>query len=252
LNWILVIFWIALAMAFAAMLYVVAGPDASCLFLSAYLVEKSLSVDNLFAFSVIFTTFAVSPDMQRRLLNWGIIGAIVFRGILILAGAALVSSFHWVLYIFGAILVWTAIKLMRGAGGSDGGGDSGSSGIMYFVNRLGLNRFLTCLLIVELSDVIFALDSIPATFAITQDPFIVFTANLFAILGLRSLYFVLVDMLDRFEHLKYGVSLVLLFIGSKMLLTSYLTISTGFSLVIVALILAASIVTSQLQPQRNV
>jgi len=238
-NLLMTLFWIAAAAGFFFWIYFTLGPDKAFQFASGYIIEKSLSVDNLFVFSVIFSTFAVNTHTQKRLLNWGIIGAIILRGSLILAGCGLVHSFHWILYIFGLFLVWTSIKLFR-----DSDGDSGSDNrIITFVQRLGLNRFLTCLLIVEFSDLVFALDSIPATFAITQDPFIVFTSNLFAILGLRSLYFVLIDLLDRFENLKYGISAVLGFIGVKILISGFYEIPTGVSLIVTALILTVSVLS---------
>jgi tellurite resistance protein TerC len=209
---------------------------------SGYLIEKSLSVDNLFVFSLIFGSFGVGPGQQHRFLAWGIIGALILRGSLIMGGLVLVSAFHWVLYLFGAILIFSGVKLLR-----DGGGDSGGdSRITEFVRRLGLSPFITCLLVIEISDLIFALDSIPATMAVTQNPFIVYTSNIFALLGLRSLFFVLSGMLDRFEYLKYGISLVLVFIGLKILLADFLEINTGLALAVTASILLVSVVGSML------
>jgi tellurite resistance protein TerC len=234
------LFWFLAASAFCAWIYLTMGSDKAYQFASGYLIEKSLSVDNLFVFSVIFTSFAVSATMQRRLLNWGIIGAVILRGSLIWAGSAVVGAFHWILYLFGFLLLWTSLKIIRG-GEEDGGGDNRLSN---FIQSFGLTRFMTCLLVVEISDVIFALDSIPATFTITQDPFIVFTSNIFAILGLRSLYFVLVGLLERFENLKYGVSAVLAFIGIKILIGGFFEIPTSISLVVTAALLGLSILSS--------
>lgn len=238
INLLLTLFWVAAALSFATWLYLTAGPPKAWEFASGYLIEKSLSIDNLFVFSLIFASYKFTPATQRRLLNWGIIGAIIFRGILISVGAGVVGAFHWVLYLFGAFLLYTAFKIFTDSGED---GEPGSvAGLRGAIARLGLNPYLSCILLVELCDVIFALDSIPATFAVTQDPFIVFTSNLFAILGLRSLYFVLLDCLNRFENLKYGVSAALGFIGVKILISGLWEIPTGISLAVIALILFTS------------
>mgnify|MGYP001567020670 FL=1 len=267
LSWSLV--WVTLSFAFAGLLWWyldgTAGREVantkSLEFLTGYLIEKSLSIDNIFVFLMIFTYFAVPAEHQRRVLLYGVLGAIVLRAIMILAGVWIVTLFHWVLYLFGAFLVFTGIKMflfaehepeleknpvlhwMRGHLRIT----TGFEGERFFVYRDGM-RYVTPLLLVlvlvEFSDIIFAVDSIPAIFAITADPFIVFTSNIFAILGLRALYFLLVDAADRFHLLKYGLALVLLFIGTKMLIVPWFKIPIAVALGVVAAIIATSMILS--------
>ncbi|OGI39637.1 MAG: hypothetical protein A2140_10080 [Candidatus Muproteobacteria bacterium RBG_16_62_13] len=267
LSWSLV--WVALSFAFAALLWWhldgTAGREVantkSLEFLTGYLIEKSLSVDNIFVFLMIFTYFAVPAEHQRRVLLYGVLGAIVLRAIMILAGVWIVTMFHWVLYLFGAFLVFTGIKMLLFAEHEPELEKNpvlhwmrghlritpGFEGERFFVHRDGV-RFVTPLLLVlvlvEFSDIIFAVDSIPAIFAITADPFIVFTSNIFAILGLRALYFLLVDAADRFHLLKYGLALVLLFIGTKMLIVPWFKIPIAVALGVVAAIIATSMILS--------
>ena len=267
LSWSLV--WVALSFAFAALLWWpldgAAGREVantkSLEFLTGYLIEKSLSVDNIFVFLMIFTYFAVPAEHQRRVLLYGVLGAIVLRAIMILAGVWIVTMFHWVLYLFGAFLVFTGIKMLLFAEHEPELEKNpvlhwmrghlritpGFEGERFFVHRDGV-RFVTPLLLVlvlvEFSDIIFAVDSIPAIFAITADPFIVFTSNIFAILGLRALYFLLVDAADRFHLLKYGLALVLLFIGTKMLIVPWFKIPIAVALGVVAAIIATSMILS--------
>lgn len=267
LSWSLV--WVALSFAFAALLWWyldgTAGREVantkSLEFITGYLIEKSLSVDNIFVFLMIFSYFAVPAEHQRRVLLYGVLGAIVLRAIMILAGVWIVTMFHWVLYLFGAFLVFTGIKMflfaehepeleknpvlrwMRGHLRIT----TGFEGERFFAYRGGV-RYVTPLLLVlvlvEFSDIIFAVDSIPAIFAITADPYIVFTSNIFAILGLRALYFLLVDAADRFHLLKYGLALVLLFIGTKMLIVPWIKIPIAVALGVVAAIIATSMILS--------
>ena len=230
-------------------------------FLTGYLIEKSLAVDNVFVWLMIFGSFAVPLELQRRVLLYGIVGAIVLRTIMIFAGSWLITEFHWLLYLFGAFLVITGIKM---AWFSEHDPDLEKNplirwirnhypitdkleGERFFVMRDGV-RMMTplflALVLVEISDVIFAVDSIPAIFAITTDPFIVLTSNLFAILGLRAMYFLLADLGDRFELLKYGLAAILVFIGTKMLIVEWVKIPVLVSLSVVATILACSVFAS--------
>ena len=267
LGW--VVTWISLALTFAALLWwylhgtvgAEIAQKKALEFLTGYLIEKSLSIDNMFVFVMIFSYFAVPPELQRRVLLYGVLGAIVMRAAMILAGVWLVSQFSWVLYVFGAFLVFTGIKMLIFA---DHDPDLDQNPLLrwlrghlritpnfhgetFFVRQNGLlwaTPMFLVLVLIEASDVIFAVDSIPAIFAVTTDPFIVFTSNIFAIMGLRALYFLLADMADRFHLLKYGLAIVLVFIGGKMLLAPWIHMPVQWSLVIVAGILTVSIALS--------
>lgn len=237
-------------------------------FLTGYLVEKSLAVDNVFVWMLIFSYFAVPLELQRRVLLYGIIGAIVLRTLMIFAGSYLINEFHWILYIFGVFLVFTGIRMVWA---SEQEPDLQKNplvrwirnhypitdtleGERFFVVRNGVRMatpLFLALVLVEISDVVFAVDSIPAIFAITTDPFIVLTSNLFAILGLRAMYFLLADIGDRFELLKYGLALILIFIGVKMLIVEWYKIPVLFSLSVVATILAISVIASLWYSSRN-
>ena len=229
-------------------------------FFTGYLIEKSLSVDNLFVFLTIFSYFAVPPEYQRRVLMYGVLGAIVLRAIMILAGIWLVQQFAWILYVFGIFLVITGIKMLLFA---DRQPDISRNPLLNWVRRLRMTdalhgeRFVimkdgvrtftplfAVLVMIEISDVVFAVDSIPAIFAVTTDPFIVFTSNIFAILGLRALYFLLADMSDRFHLLKYGVAVVLIFVGVKLGGSYWYHVPVLLSLAFITLILGVSIVAS--------
>jgi tellurite resistance protein TerC len=227
-------------------------------FLTGYLIEKSLAVDNIFIFLMIFTFFAVPEEYQRRVLIFGVLGAIVLRAIMILAGAWLVREFHWILYLFGAFLLVTGIKMLMFAEADPDLGKNpllnwvkrhlrltpGYRGEKFWVMENGVRMFTPLFLVlvmIEFTDLIFAVDSIPAIFAITTDPFIVFTSNIFAILGLRAMYFMLADLADRFHLLKYGLAMVLVFVGTKMLIVDFYKIPVAFSLGIVGIIIATSI-----------
>lgn len=232
-------------------------------FLTGYLIEKSLAVDNIFVFVMLFSYFAVPPTLQRRVLIYGVLGAVIMRAIMILLGAVLIAKFHWVLYVFGAFLVLTGIKMLVFA---EHQADLAGNPVLRwmrqhlritdqyhgdrFVVRQGRLRYVTplflVLVLVEISDLIFAVDSIPAIFAVTADPFVVFTSNIFAILGLRAMYFLLADVAARFHLLKYGLALILVFIGTKMLLAELYPIPIGLALIVVAIVLAASVVASLL------
>ncbi|MBP7203672.1 MAG: TerC family protein [Propionivibrio sp.] len=264
-----VIAWVCLALAFAGLLWwylndtqgAVIAQRKTLEFLAGYLIEQSLSIDNMFVFVMIFGYFAVPPELQRRVLLYGVLGAIVMRAGMILAGVWLVSQFAWILYIFGAFLVITGIKMLVFA---DSEPDleqnpllrwlrghlritDGFKGERFFVRQNGVlwaTPMFLVLLLIEASDVIFAVDSIPAIFAVTTDPFIVFTSNIFAIMGLRALYFLLADMADRFHLLKYGLAIVLVFIGGKMLAVPWFHIPIQWSLSIVGCIILVSVILS--------
>jgi tellurite resistance protein TerC len=263
--------WVGLALLFAAVLWAyLSKTEGSAVaqvktieFLTGYLIEKSLSIDNIFVFLLIFNQFAVPAEHQRKVLLYGVLGAIVLRIILILAGAWVVKEFSWVLYIFGVFLVFTGIKM---AWPSDKKTDLSANLVVRcakkylpFTHELRAEKFsviengkrvftplLLALILIEISDVIFALDSIPAIFAITTDPFIVFTSNIFAIMGLRALYFLLADAADRFHFLKYGLALVLIFVGEKMLLADWWHMPVLVSLLVIGVIVVGSMVISLL------
>ncbi len=237
------------------------GKQAALQFLAGYLVEYSLSVDNLFVIAVIFAYFSVPREYQHRVLFWGILGAIVMRGVMILAGTALIHRFEWVIYVFGALLIITAVRMLFAGDGQidpDRNPFVRLARRMYpvtpgyvqerFFTRMNGRRAITplflVLLLVESTDVLFAIDSIPAIFAITYDPFIVFSSNVFAILGLRSLYFALAGAMGMFEYLKYSLVCVLAFVGVKMLLSHHFPIPIEVSLGVIALLLAAGVVGS--------
>lgn len=256
--------WVALAAVFNVGIYYWFGPDRALEFSTGYLIEKALAVDNIFVFVVIFATFAIPPMYQHRVLFWGVLGALVMRAVFILLGGALLQRFHWTIYVFGALLAVTGIKLLLQRNQElhpernplvrafqklfpvtpELAGDR------FTVVRNG-RRFATPLLLalvaVEVTDLIFAVDSIPAIFAITTDPFIVFTSNIFAILGLRSLYFLLAGIINKFAYLKVGLSVVLVFVGAKMLLVDVYKVPIAASLGIIASILGLSVVVSLLK-----
>lgn len=236
-------------------------------FLTGYLVEKSLAVDNIFVWLMIFSYFAVPAEYQRRILLYGVLGALVMRTVMILIGAWLLMHFHWILYVFGAFLVFTGLKMLWA---SEHQPDLENNVFVrwarkhlrmtptmheerFFVIQNGL-RYATplflVLILVEITDLIFAVDSIPAIFAITSDPFIVLTSNVFAILGLRAMYFLLADLADRFVYLKYGLALVLLFIGTKMLLLDVYKIPVTWSLAVVASLIVGSVVLSLMHTRK--
>ena len=262
------VFWIALALLFNAFIWYWRGPEVGLQWFTGYLIEKSLSVDNLFVFLVIFSYFAVPAKYQHKVLFWGILGALVMRGLFITIGAALLNTFDWIIYIFGAFLVFTGFRMMRGGNEEI---HPERNPIVNFVRRLipvtpsyESGRFFTridgrrlatplliVLVMVETTDLVFAVDSIPAIFAITTDPFIVYTSNVFAILGLRALFFALAGVMGLFHYLKYGLSLVLMFVGVKMLLADIYHIPIGVSLGVIAVILTVSVLASLKWPEKQ-
>lgn len=255
--------WVGLALLFNAGVYAWFGRARALEFLTGYLIEKALSVDNIFVFLVIFSYFAVPAALQHRVLFWGILSALVMRGVFILIGAALLQQFHWVIFIFGAFLVASGVKLLVQRGSemhpernplfrlfhrvvpSVTGYRNGRFTIVENRKRYA-TPLLLVLVAIEATDIVFAVDSIPAIFAITSDPFIVFTSNMFAILGLRALYFALAGVMDKFHYLSVGLALVLVFVGAKMMLTDWYKIPIGAALAAVAVLLSGSIVASLL------
>jgi tellurite resistance protein TerC len=269
LTWSVV--WITLSLAFNAIIYFFwdrmmpessySNREAALAFLTGYLIEKSLSVDNIFVFILIFSFFGVPAAYQHRVLFWGILGALLMRGALIGIGAALLQEFHWIIYIFGAFLIFTGIRM---ALQHDENVEPDKNPVVkffrrfmpvtenfekdkFFIRRAGklmATPLFLILLVVESTDLVFAVDSIPAIFAVTDNPFIVYTSNVFAILGLRALYFLLADVMDKFQYLKFGLAAVLTFVGTKMVIVDIYKIPVGVSLGVVAAILTLSILAS--------
>ena len=263
--------WITLSLVFNAIIYFYwdrmmptssySNQEAALAFLTGYLIEKSLSVDNIFVFILIFSFFGVPAAYQHRVLFWGILGALIMRGALIALGAALLKEFHWIIYVFGAFLIFTGIRM---AWHHDENVEPDKNPVVnffrkfmpvtekfekdkFFVRRAGklfATPLFLILLVVESTDLVFAVDSIPAIFAVTDDPFIVYTSNVFAILGLRALYFLLADVMDKFQYLKFGLAAVLTFVGIKMVIVDFYKIPTVVSLGVVAGILAISVLAS--------
>ncbi|MEW6085086.1 MAG: TerC family protein [Chloroflexota bacterium] len=242
--------------------------EAALAFLTGYLIEKSLSVDNIFVFVLLFTFFAVPAAYQHRVLFWGIIGALIMRGTLIAVGAALLKEFHWIIYVFGAFLIYTGFR-MAAHKDTELNPDQNLllrifrrifpvtetyEGDKFFVRRAGklfATPLFIVLLVVESTDLVFAVDSIPAIFAVTDNAFIVYTSNVFAILGLRSLYFLLAGVVDKFHYLKLGLSVVLVFVGIKMVIVDFYKIPIGLSLGVIAAILTTSIVASLIRSRQQ-
>ena len=250
--------WVTLAVGFGGWLAWSRGSTPAIEFFTGYVIELSLSMDNVFVFVLILGGLAIPKELQHRVLFWGVLTALVLRGAMILGGAALVSRWQWILYGFGAFLIWIGLRMLRPGGHGDAG--KGEGWLMRFLRRrlritgFAGNRFfvrqdgrlcgtplLLALAMVEVSDVVFAIDSIPAIFAVTQDPFLVFTANVFAILGLRSLFFVLAGMLDRFRYLKYGLAIVLTFVGLKLVLLDVVHVPALLSLGVIVTVLGGAV-----------
>jgi tellurite resistance protein TerC len=260
-------FWVLLALLFGGFVWWQFGPTLAVEYVTGFLIEKSLSVDNLFVFVVIFATFAIPPQVQHRVLFWGILTALVLRALMIVGGTALLQRFHWLIYVFGAFLVITGARLFLNVEVEQRPERSWAfkllrrvipathriDGHRFFVREAGrwvATPLLLALLLIEVSDVVFAVDSIPAIFGVTLDPFIVFTSNIFAILGLRSLYFAVAQLLGRFEYLRVGLAAVLVFIGVKMLVSGVVHVHALVSLTVVVLLLAGSIALSVARTRR--
>lgn len=255
------VIWVVIALAFCGHVFYNHGRDPAVLFLTAYIVEQTLSVDNLFVFLTIFAYFRLTPDLQHRVLFWGVFGAMIMRAIFIVAGTALLREFSWVMYVFGAILIFTGIKVVRGGGE---GVEPEKTWILrfaqkhlrtvkefhgdrFFVRRDGLlyaTPMFIVLLTVEFTDVLFAVDSVPAVLSISPDIFIVYTSNIFAVMGLRAMFFVLSGMVDKFRYLGPGVAAILIFIGVKMLISGVFHVPPAASLAVIASILVIAIAAS--------
>lgn len=260
--------WVGLALAFNAVVYFWKGQEVAVQFFTGYVIEKSLSIDNIFVFLQVFAYFSVPAVYQHKILFWGVLGAIVMRAIFIVAGVALISKFHWIIYVFGAFLVFTGIKMvlaknkelhpeknplirllrrfMPVSNDYEGG--------KFFLRKDGIimvTPLMVVLMVIETTDVIFAVDSIPAILAITTDPFIVFSSNLFAIMGLRSLFFALAGVIKRFYYIHYGLAAILAFVGVKMLVSDLYKLPSATALAAVAAILSLSMIASVLWPRRS-
>ena len=265
--------WVSLGLAFGAVIYLTRGPELGTQYVMAYVIEKALSVDNLFVFVLVFTYFRVEPEHQHRILFWGVLGAIVMRGVLILGGVALVERFDFILYFFGALLVWSGLKMLRS---DDEGIDPEKNVILKWARRVlpmtpeprqsalwvrepgsdGRVRLMATplfivLIFVELSDLLFAVDSIPAVFGATDDGMVAYTSNIFAILGLRSLFFLVAIVISKLRYLKLGLSGVLVFIGVKMLIREWIHVDAPISLAVVLGMLVLATVASLLVLRRS-
>lgn len=259
--------WVALGVGFGAVVWATAGGDRAGEYFAGYLIEKSLSVDNIFVFALLFSYFGVPAAYRHRLLFWGVLGALVFRGVFIAGGAALLESFGWVIYVFGAFLVVTGVKMAR-HGNQEVHPErnvvlrlvrrvvpvtDSYHGTRFFLRQAGrtvATPLFAVLVAIETADILFAVDSIPAIFAVTDEPFLVFTSNAFAILGLRALYFLLAGMMDRFVYLHYGLAAILVFVGIKMMIVDVWHVPIALSLAVIAAVLAFAVVVSLRTTQR--
>jgi len=260
------VLWVLLAAGFAVLVFFWKGRADALEFTAGYLIELSLSIDNLFIFLLIFRYFKVPADHQHKVLFWGILGALIMRAIFVVIGIGLIGRFHWILYIFGVFLIYSGAKLLRKAEVDIEPEKNPAlrlvrklipvtdqyEGEKFFVRRPGLSAtpLFIVLLVIETTDLIFATDSIPAVMGITLKPFIVYTSNIFAILGLRAMYFVLAGMMDLFHYLHYGLAVVLMFIGAKMLASYYFEIPTEWALGTVVVVILISVIASLLNPQK--
>lgn len=263
------LFNIAAGLGFAGFVWWRLGRESSASYLIAYLVEESLSVDNLFVFLIIFNYFKLNDGRQHRVLSWGVAGAVVMRAIFIFAGAALLHRFHWMMYVFGVFLIYTGVKLaIRKEEESVNPEDNVALKIArrflrttdeynedhFTVVKQGVRYatpLLLVLVVIEVTDLLFAVDSVPAVLAVSRDVFVVYSSNIFAILGLRALYFVLAGMMNRFHHLGMGLSLILIFIGAKMVIEPYLKIHSLISLAVIVVLLGGAVVLSLLRPPKG-
>ena len=259
--------WISMAAVFSIIVLYWHGRASSLEFITGYVIELSLSVDNLFVFLVIFRYFKVPAHDQHKVLFWGIVGALVMRGIFILAGVTLINRFHWIIYVFGALLIYSGFKLLR-QGETEIHPEHNPIlrifrryvpvtkdyvGDKFFIRKPGLfaTPLFVVLLVVETTDVLFAVDSIPAVLAITRDAFIVYTSNVFAIMGLRSMYFAFAGLIEMFRYLHYGLAVVLMFVGVKMIGSNYLQMPTWVALGVVVVVLGIAVVASILNPKKQ-
>ena len=257
--------WIALSLLFNGLIFQASGPQKGLEWFTGYVLEKSLSVDNLFVFVLVFQSFQVDLRHQHRVLFWGVLGALVMRAAMILAGTALLNRFEWMMYVFGGFLIYTGLRMLLV---KESEADPTQSPIVRTFRRLlpfdehgghehftvvrEGRRFITPMLLVlltiEVTDLVFAVDSIPAVLAVSRDPFVVYTSNIFAVMGLRSLYFLLAKMIDRFHHLKTGLAMVLAFVGVKMCIADWVKVPVQYSLLVIAAILTGSVIASLARP----
>jgi len=260
--------WISLALCFNGLIYYIFGETKALEFFTGYVIEKALSVDNIFVFVLIFSYFHIPAIYQHKILFWGIIGALIMRVIFIFAGVALLEKFHWTIYIFGGILIFTGIKMLFD---KDKKIEPDKNPVIKFfkkiiptTNELHGDKFFIkqnqknyatplfiVLIMIEITDLIFAVDSIPAILAVTQDHFIVYTSNVFAILGLRSLYFALANIIDRFKYLAVGLALILVFVGTKMVIIDFYKIPINLSLLVIFLVLFTSVIVSMIKTRKT-
>ena len=265
---VMVVAWVTLALCFGGVIWFVSGIQSALEFLTGYVIEYSLSIDNMFVFIMIFTYFAVPKDHQPKVLLWGILGAVVMRFIFIFIGVQLITRFNFMIYIFGIILIYTAYKMLFG---KEEKIDPSKNPVLrlfkkifpinetihngnFFIKENGklfATTLLATVVVIEASDLVFAVDSIPAVLAVTQDTFIVYTSNIFAIIGLRSLYFLLSGMASKFEYLKYGIAAVLAFVGVKMLISHHYKMPTAISLLAIIAILGIAIITSIMKSRKS-
>jgi len=258
--------WVTIGLGFGGVLWLWQDGATAQAYLAGYLIEKSLSLDNVFVFAVIFASFAIPARYQHRVLMLGIIGALIMRAVFIVAGVALLETFHPVIYVFGLVLLWAAIRMLREGPPEPErnpavrvlrrilpttGELHGQRFLVREGGRLLVTPLLLALIVIEITDVIFAVDSIPAVLAVTTDPFVVYTSNIFAILGLRSLYFVLARLIRRFEYLHYGLAVVLVFIGAKMGLSRFVHLPSAISLSVVVVTLGGAVGVSVLRARRG-
>lgn len=266
---VMVAAWVTLALCFGGVIWFASGAQSALEFFTGYVIEYSLSIDNMFVFIMIFTYFAVPKDHQPKVLLWGILGAVIMRFIFIFIGVQLITRFTFMIYIFGAILIYTAIKMLVG---KDEQIDPSKNPVLKLLKKiipinekvhngnffcrengkLFATTLLATVVVIEASDLVFAVDSIPAVLAVTQDTFIVYTSNIFAIIGLRSLYFLLSGMANKFEYLKYGIAAVLAFVGIKMLISHYYKMPTVISLLTIVIILGIAVSASVIKNKRQV
>lgn len=261
--------WIALALIFNVGVYFTMGQVKALEFFTGYLLEKALSVDNIFVFILVFQVFAVPAKYQHKVLFWGILGALFMRAVFILVGIAAINRFHWIIYVFGVLLIWSGVKIAQGKDKKvdpeknpmvkffhrhfpvTDADDAKGKFFVWRGNKLYLTHLAMVLVVIETTDLVFAVDSIPAILAISKDPFIVYTSNVFAILGLRALYFALSGVMKLFHYLHYGLSAVLVFVGTKMLLVDVFHIPVAVSLGVIVVILTASVTASILWPAKE-
>lgn len=262
--------WIALSLLFGVAIWAIYGRQAALTYLAAYLLEKTLSIDNIFVFVLIFSELQIPPPQQRGVLLWGVLGALVMRALIIAAGLVLLNTFHWVVYPFAALIIFAAVRLMWGKEKQREVVAAACSicttwvarvipvtpvfhGNRFWVRRAGklvATPLLVALIVVETTDVVFALDSVPAVLAITREPFLVYTSNVFAMLGLRSLYFVLAGIIERFRYLRVGLAAILLFFGARLLLSDVIEVPVGVSLAVIASALILSVTASVVWPAK--